>query len=306
MLKLAYLYTRSELTPWKENVNDETLAFLVEHTPESIQSEVVHFDGFTPEVLARLRTFDLVFNLSYGYETAGQVEVAAWLEQHGIRHTASRKEAMALAQDKGRLPEMCRVLGLRTPAIYYALSDLNPDIVYIAKPRMGSCHRNISIDTGLNLGLVLSGEEDLIIQPYISGREFSVAVIPDSLGSGNIALPPIEIEPENKGAIYIAGQLMGKTFRNFCPELDDTQRTDLMAQALALHKYIGLSGMSRTDFRMDERGRIYALDVNAMPNMDPKKSLLPALCQYHGVEIGELIRRVVLGQVPVAVSVALD
>ena len=297
MLKLAYLYTDSELTPWKENVNEETLAFLLEHTPQHIAAEVVHFDGFTDEMRDRLLDFDLVFNLSYGYGRLGQVEVAAWLEDQGIRHTASGKAAMALAQDKGRLPELCRELGLCTPTVHYTAMDLDPVTLYLAKPRTGSCHRNITIDKGFVLRTTLAWDEDLIIQPYITGREFSVAVIPGA-GGGNLSLPPIEIEPENKGSIFIAGQLMGKTFRNFCPDIRLDQQEELMHQALVLHQYIGLRGMSRTDFRMDERGVLYVLDVNAMPNMDPKRSLLPALCQHHGVGMGDLIRRLIAAQIP--------
>jgi len=298
MLKLAYLYTHSELTPWKENVNEETLSFLLGHTPPHISAEVVHFDGFGPEMRDRLLGFDLVFNLSYGYGLAGQVEVAAWLEDQGIRHTASGKEAMALAQDKGRLPEICRELGLCTPAVHYNALELDPVTLYLAKPRTGSCHRDITIDKGFVLRTTLPRDADLIIQPYITGREFSVAVIPGPGGLGYLSLPPIEIEPEKKGSIFIAGQLMGRTFRNFCPDLRPDQRDQLMDQALALHRYIGLKGMSRTDFRMDERGVFYVLDVNAMPNMDPKRSLLPALCQHHGVGMGDLIRRVVAAQIP--------
>ena len=60
-MKLAYLYTQSELTPWKENVNMNTLQFLMAHTPANIDSEIVHFDGFNDDLLDRLREFDLVF-----------------------------------------------------------------------------------------------------------------------------------------------------------------------------------------------------------------------------------------------------
>lgn len=66
----------------------------------------------------------------------------------------------------------------------------------------------------------------------------------------------------------------------------------LMESAEKLHKKIGLTGMSRTDFRVDKNGHIYALDVNDMPNMDPERSLLPAICQYNGVAIMDLIKRI--------------
>ena len=99
-MKLAYLYTRSELTPWKENVNEETLSFLLSQTPTSIHADIVHFDGFNDDVLHTLRNYDLIFNLSYGYKDAGQVDIAGWLEHYRIPHTASSFESMSKAQDK--------------------------------------------------------------------------------------------------------------------------------------------------------------------------------------------------------------
>jgi D-alanine-D-alanine ligase len=293
-MKLAFLYTTSELTPWKENVNTNTLQFLMAHTPANIESEIVHFDGFNDDLLEKLRNFDLVFNLSYGYQEAGQVEVAGWLEYNGIIHTASSFEALSKAQDKSLLPDLCRKLGFQTPDIYTSLYDLDDVTLYLSKPRKGSCHRNITIENGLWMKSNLDmGENDLIIQPYILGREFSVAVIPDNYGKSYVALPPVEIVPVNSSDIYIAGQSFGKTFRELEPQLSAFDRSQLMFQAKKLHKYLGLRGMSRTDFRMAEDGTIYTLDVNAMPNMDPDKSLMPALCLYHNVEITDLINRMI-------------
>jgi D-alanine-D-alanine ligase len=294
-MKLAYLYTQSELTPWKENVNMNTLQFLMAHTPANIESEIVHFDGFNDDLLDRLRAFDLVFNLSYGYLEAGQVEVAGWLEYNGILHTASSFESLSKAQDKSLLPDICWKLGFNTPSILNSVHDLEDETLYLSKPRKGSCHRNISIEKGgwmkEHLNIL---EDDLLIQPYIFGREFSVAVIPDGEGKSYLSLSPIEIVSEDASDIYIAGQSFGKTYREFEPELSAFSRSQLMFQAKKLHKYLGLKGMSRTDFRMSADGTIFTLDVNAMPNMDPEKSLMPALCQHHGVEISDLINRMIV------------
>ncbi len=293
-MRLAYLYTASELTPWKENVNEATLNFLMAHTPSYIEAEVVHFDGFHIELLDKLRSFNLVFNLSYGFLEAGQVEVAGWLEQHHIPHTASSFESLSKAQDKSLLPDICHSQSILTPQIYFEKHALEDNKTYLAKPRKGSCHRNITIQTGAWIKRHLTTESlDLIIQPYIAGREFSVAVIPAFSGQYYMALPPVEIVPENNSEIYVAGQSFGKTYREFSPCLSDYCEDQLMIHAEMLHKTIGLKGMSRTDFRMSESGDIYVLDVNAMPNMDPEKSLMPALCEYHEIAISDLIQRMI-------------
>jgi len=147
-----------------------------------------------------------------------------------------------------------------------------------------------------------TSDDDLIFQPYIFGREFSAAVIPVSGGKYYHALPPVEIVPAEQEEIYIAGQSLVKTKREFGPNLSDSISDDLMESAEKLHKKIGLSGMSRTDFRVDKNGHIYALDVNAMPNMDPERSLMPAICQHNGVAIMDLIKRIMDNSEYVAAS----
>jgi len=293
-MKLAYLYTESELTPWKENVNAETLAFLLSQTPLEINAEIVHFDGFNEDMLEKLKKYDLIFNLCYGYKDAGQTEVAGWLQHYGIKHTASSFDALKIAQDKSILPDLCSPIGILTPDIFFETTCLEDDVLYLSKPRKGSCHRNIHIGKGTWMKNHLStSDDDLIFQPYIFGREFSVAVIPVSGGKYYHALPPVEIVPAEQEDIYIAGQSLVKTRREFGPNLSDSISDALMESAEKLHKKIGLSGMSRTDFRVDKNGHIYALDVNAMPNMDPERSLMPAICQYNNVAIKDLIKRII-------------
>ena len=116
------LYTESELTPWKENVNAEPLAFLLSQTPLEINAEIVHFDGFNEDMLEKLKKYDLIFNLCYGYKDAGQTEVAGWLQHYGIKHTASSFDALKIAQDKSILPDLCSPIAVSYTHLPFATS----------------------------------------------------------------------------------------------------------------------------------------------------------------------------------------
>lgn len=293
-MRIAYLFTPSELTPWKENVNAETLRYLQEQTPEKFSTEVICFHGFNDKMKSKLMEFDMVFNLCYGYQDSDQTEVAQWLENHGIIHSASSYASMQQAKDKSLLPEICSQLRIKTPHIYSDKNTLSNNDFYIAKPRKGSCHRNITIANGAWMKKHLDVQEkELIIQPYLTGREFSVAVIPSERGNYHYALPPIEIIPLEESDIYIAGNSYGPTRRELHPQLFSDSLERLMLTAEKLHDYMDLRGMSRTDFRMTPEGDIYVLDVNAMPNLDPVRSLMPALCQHHGIDMKNLISRII-------------
>lgn len=293
-MQVAFLYTESELTPWKENVNGETLLFLCDNAPHGVIPSVIAFEGFSEALLQTLKSYDLVFNLCYGFMDAGQVEVADWLSINGILHTASTPDAMRLAQDKAMLPEICSRLGLHTPAIFPAVETLSDEELYLRKPRFGSCHRDIDIETGAWFKASYSGTApDFLLQPYIRGREFSVAVVPQCTGIVFESLPPVEIYPETGADIYTAGKAFGKTNRQFHPDIPKELAIGLKRAAWALHHQMGLSGMSRTDFRVDAEGTIFVLDVNALPNLDPVRSLLPAICQHAGIPTEELIDRTI-------------
>jgi len=292
-MKLLYLYSDSDFTPWRENINAATIASLIQATPEHVQSFVTHFVGFTAEFADFLRQFDLVFNVCYGYGVADQVEVVRWLDWHGVKHTASSYSTQLLAMDKALLPDMCEQVGLNSPPILSLneLGDWPLSVTFIAKHRYGSLHRNMLFFKKDSIPYQqLNNLEDYIIQPYIEGREFTLAVIPDKNGLSPQCLPPLEIIPNDGRAIYVAGQSYGLTYKDFQPELDETMYDTMTEGILALHKLLEIKGMSRTDIRV-ANDEIYVLDINTMPNLDPQRSYLPALANHHGIQMKELIER---------------
>lgn len=194
---VAILYTPSKLTPWKENINQETIDCLSNNLPDWVQSNSISFQGFSHSSALLLKQYDLVLNVCYGYYEADQVEITKWLSEHSIHHTGSDPEAMLIAQDKSLLPDICSHLSLHTPSLITELSMINEQTQYIYKPRFGSCHRNISILSAAEARLKLENpESEMLLQPYILGREFSLAIIPSENIKDYIALKPVEILPK--------------------------------------------------------------------------------------------------------------
>ena len=112
-------------------------------------------------------------------------------------------------------------------------------------------------------------EDEVVIEQFIKGREFSVGVIEGS------ALPVIEIAPlvgfydyKNK---YQAGSAI-----ETCPAvLSEEQTRQMQAYAEAAYRSVGMQSYARFDFMMDEKtGNMYCLEANTLPGMTPT-SLLP-------------------------------
>jgi D-alanine-D-alanine ligase len=61
--------------------------------------------------------------------------------------------------------------------------------------------------------------------------------------------------------------------------------------ALAAHSALGCRGVSRADFRYDDRGtgELVCLEVNTQPGMT-ETSLVPELAAYVGITFDELVR----------------
>ena len=290
--RLIYLYSDSVFTPWKENIFSDTIINLLKSTPDGYYPFVTHFVGFTDEFASFLKQFDMVFNVCYGFHDAGQAEVAQWLDNHDIKHTASPFDIQILAKDKVNLPIICKEINVKTPEII-SLSEI-PNSQYsrfIAKPRMGSLHLNMLVFEKGNIPYQeLLEREDYIIQPYLTGREFTVGVVPNQDSTEYTVLQPLEIRPNDNREIYIAGQNYGVTEKIINPDLDNTLKNELMNIVLSLHKTMKIRGMSRTDVRIHE-GQIFILDINTMPNLDTK-SFLPLIAQNEGIDLKELINRV--------------
>lgn len=292
--KLIYLYSDSTFTPWKENIFASTIATFLKSTPENYYPYVTHFVGFTNEFADFLKQFDVVFNVCYGFGEAGQADVAQWLDSHGINHSASPYEVQILAKDKLNLPEICQEIDLKTPPII-SLGDISLHHFnkYIVKPRMGSLHLNVLVFEHDNIPYKkLLERENYIIQPYLSGREFTIAVIPNEEGSDYVALPPLEIRPDDNREVYIAGQSYGNTEKIVNPDLEENLQREMMMKVLNLHKCMKIRGMSRTDVRLHD-GEVYILDINTMPNLDAK-SFLPSIAQNQGIDLKELFKRILV------------
>ncbi|MBY0479389.1 MAG: ATP-grasp domain-containing protein [Chitinophagaceae bacterium] len=291
-LNILILYSDSAFTPWKENINAQTVVSLVQAMSLQHHVTITHFNCMDDCFASFLKRFDLVYNVCYGFENYSQTDIAGWLDANEIPHTSSSYAAQMIAQDKGMLPSLCDEMGLYTPRLLDIEEILQHKGTMLLKPRFGSLHRGIHIFNEHQIPFNLVLDKDNLVQPYINGKEFTVAVLPTEDGKSSVCLPPVEVVPFEQKEMFIAGNASGKTYINYEPAIETTLRERIMNHVLRLHRRIGLMGMSRTDVRVLDN-KVYILDVNAMPNIEPKQSFLPNIGYYNGITYAELINRMV-------------
>lgn len=128
----------------------------------------------------------------------------------------------------------------------------------------------------------------LLAEEFIAGRELTCAVM------GDKALEVIDIRPAAGGFYdYDAKYAKGGSIHVLPAELKPKIYHQVQELALTAHQALGCRGVTRTDFRYDDRpegtGRLVVLEVNTQPGMT-ETSLVPEIAAYVGLSFGELVR----------------
>ena len=295
-MNIAILYSDSQFTPWKENIDATTVKNILENIPSSYKTTIIHMTEPSNALANLLNNFQFVINVCYGYLDYSQSDIANWLDQHNIPHLSSSGKIQSVVQDKELTESVLINEGLPTAKSIKSPQEIlesNFDY-FIVKPVKGGCHRGISTYTKTQL-LEDFNSIDLtnnLIQPYLTGREFSVAIIPNENGSDYQALHPVEVIPFPKRTIYIAGQQYGYTKKEFFPDLSSQKLQDLQKIAIDTHKKLQLKYYSRIDFRL-HNDEFLILDVNAMPNLHPNLSVLPAILNSMNMPFKSFVERLI-------------
>ena len=84
---------------------------------------------------------------------------------------------------------------------------------------------------------------------------------------------------------------MGGAQEIFPADLTREQTERAQDLALRVHRALKLEAYSRVDFRMDDEGRIWCLEVNTLPGLT-SGSLLPRAAAAVGIGFAELCERI--------------
>ena len=256
------------------------------------------------DIAARLAELkpDVVFNALHG--TPGEDgTVQGLLELMGIPYTHSGVTTSAVAIDKELTKAVLVPHGVRMPggmmveseSLFQADPMARP---YVLKPVNEGSSVGVAIVTadgnhGHPIGREVPGPwrefDRLLAEPFIRGRELTVAVLNDE------ALAVTELKPQGEFYDFAAKYTDGVT-EHVCPaQVPDGIARLMMDMALNAHRLLGCRGASRSDFRWDdEQGAagVYLLEVNTQPGMTPL-SLVPEQAKHKGIAYGELVERLI-------------
>lgn len=252
------------------------------------------------EVLAKLKP-DVAFNVLHGCPGEDGT-MQGVLEILQIPYTHSGVLASALAMDKPQAKTVMAAAGVPVAeSLIVSRAEAAKGHVmtppYVIKPPAEGSSVGVFIVTAEHQHppqelsrADWSHGETLMVERFVPGLELTCAVM------GDRALGVIEIVPTTRFYDYESKYAPGGS-RHILPAkilLNVYQ----LAQKLALtaHRALGCRGVSRADFRFDNRpdgsGDLICLEVNTQPGMT-ETSLVPEMAAHEGLSFGELVKWIV-------------
>jgi D-alanine-D-alanine ligase len=271
---------------------------------------VLEFDGDAASWLRSLREgeFDLVFNLCEGLNGQGSEEhlPAAAVELLGLPMTGARALTLGLCLRKELVNAHLRALGVPVPD--WAVSRRGEPLAWrrfpaIVKPAAEDASLGIDAQSVVQDASELETArerahqsfERVLVQRFVDGREFNLAIVGDEV------LPPAEIAwmlPDGLPRVvtYAAKWEPGSVYdRGTVPRIvDPAEGLSPRLRRLARRVWAAVDGVGygRVDVRMDDRGRVYVIDVNPNPDISPGAGLARQAAAA-GWSYTELIARVI-------------
>ena len=241
---------------------------------------------------------DVAFNALHGsFGEDGTIQ--GILEYLGIPYTHSGVLASALAMNKEQSKKVAKEAGIPIAESLvlnrFSIGNQHPmNPPYVVKP----------VSEGSSFGVVLVKEDQpypphvisssewrygdsVMVERFVYGRELTCAV------KGDVSLGVCEITPMGHAFYDYDSKYVSGGSKHECPaKLLPNIYQKIQTLALKAHQAIGCRGVSRSDFRYDERhsenGDVVWLEVNTQPGMTPT-SLVPEIAAQAGHSFGELL-----------------
>lgn len=257
----------------------------------------VNVERDVAEVLARIKP-DIAFNVLHG-RPGEDGTIQGILEILRIPYTHSGVLASALAMNKPVAKQIMAAAGVPvaegrvvTRAEAAKRHVLEPP--YVLKP----------ISEGSSVGVFIVTREHahppqeltrpdwafgemLLAERFVAGLELTCAVM------GDRALGVIEIEPATRFYDYEAKYAPGGSRHILPARIPSRTYERVRALSLEAHLALGCRGVTRADFRFDNRsgdaGDLVCLEVNTQPGMT-ETSLVPEMAAHAGISFPDLVK----------------
>jgi D-alanine-D-alanine ligase len=274
--------------------------------------EVSMHDG-GPQMTADVQAFapDICFNTCEGYRgDSREAHVPALLEMIGARYTGPTPLAAAVTNDKPTTKRVLHYYGLPTPLFQvFTTPDepLHPSLCFplFVKPAhegtgMGIGNRSLVHDEAAlrdsAAWMIEKYQQPALVESYIAGRDITCGLV----GNGDdvhffpISEADLSGYPADLVPVYGTAQknTLEHLYRYHCPaSLDDALASEVRRLTLQTFRVTGCRDYARVDFRLQDDGKLFILEINGLPGITPRSDLT-LMARVQGWTHGDLVRSV--------------
>lgn len=245
---------------------------------------------------------DLVFlgikflpNSSLNTAYPEKIWISRFLDEHGIAYTGSDQMAHQLEADKPLAKQRIIGAGLETAKFYIAgqgrhlvKGDIRLSYPIFIKPTSRGGGAGIDSDSVVHSFEQLTSkvesiaarfQSDSLLEEYLPGREYSVAILKDE-HSADFFVMPIELiaPPDINGERILSNQVKISDSEKFAEVSDKIIKSKLMTLAINAFEAIGARDYGRIDIRLDKIGTPQFLEANLIPSLVDGYGNFPKAC----------------------------
>lgn len=320
-MKIAFTYNVKHHTPSGNLSEQSDLEFDSPYVINSIKSALQELGHEIIEIEADENAFerlksargniDLVFNIAEGlWGDARESQIPLFCEILRLPYTHSSPTTHAVALDKEYSKLLLKGAGITVPESY---TIKNLEFPCIIKPNKegsskGVMDKNV-VDNKEEFERVLAEitklyDGEVLIEEYIDGREFTVAVLGDDklqvlpiieqkfdfLPAGMHKIASFELKWEYEDALANLADAYD------CPAKLTDQETKLVEKTSEkIFRTLNCKDAVRIDYRMAKNGKLYFIEINTLPGINPDPdsiSYFPLAARTAGLSFTQLIGKI--------------
>jgi len=230
---------------------------------------------------------DLVLNISEGFKGRNrESQVPALLDLYNIPFVGADALTLGVTLDKVVAKKCFMADGIPTPRYFKAtLEDNLFELNTIGFPLfVKTLHEGTSkgithasrVENFQQLKVQVEHicrnyKQPALVEEFIKGTEFTVAVIGNNPPK---PMPVVQYAISGKTALgnefYSYRHVAEKLVEHICPApIDEKLALSLQDLALRVYKSVDCRDFGRIDFRVDQAGNPYVLEINPLPNLNP-------------------------------------
>ncbi len=231
-------------------------------------------------------------------EDPSKIWITQYLKDHKIAHTGSTQFAHELEFNKSLAKKRIIKAGLKTSPFYVVkqnCSQIREDKSLIFPLFIKPINRGGGL--GIDSDSVVHNFEELclkvrliskrlhtdsLIEEYLPGREFSVAILKDRIKEG-YHIMPIELvsHPDKYGRLLLSKKVKESNIERVLVVTDQSIKSKITDLSIKAFHALGARDYGRIDIRLDKNGTPHFLEANLIPSLINGYGSFPKACMLN-------------------------